>query len=256
MTNSELIWEYQRRIVEIYKNEDLTCLSGFDNTYQLNGKNILVWHSDVTRKCAVKYGGHFDYFQNFDDLVFCSQELMYFTAHLFLYRPFLNDPLKDGHLFYGKMIYPNNQNMEAVRYSMYADVVSERAYNYWDRIGDLIASFFPGSLEQHKIFFPTAIQAIPTEFHNSANYQWLKDFKEGEYIRLNEQRKEIVHYTTTATKFKQQHLEKVSDKTGMEKLLADRMNIADFYKEHINLTLLGFEKTLSFMEEISPTLFP
>ncbi len=70
MTNYELIWEYQQRITEIYKNEGLTCLSGLDNTYQLNGKNMLAWHSDVTRKCTVKHDGHFDYFQNFDDLMY------------------------------------------------------------------------------------------------------------------------------------------------------------------------------------------
>jgi len=255
MDRHELIWEYQRSIIDIYKEHDLTSLRGLEDKYEINGRQIIMWHSEATRKCSVKHNGQFNYFKNFDDLLFCSDELLYFTAHLYLYRPYINNPIEEGFHFSGRMVYPNYQNLEAKRYSMFADVTSQKAYNYWDRIGDLIASFFPDRIKPHNVFFPSAIEAIPTDFHNSDNYLWLKDFKENGYVELNKMRKQIVHYTTSDTDFKHKHLERTSDKEAMQALQSEREYIADFYKNHISLTLTGLEKTLLFFEDINPKLF-
>lgn len=255
MDRHELIWEYQRSIIDLYKEHNLTSLRGLDHKYEINGRQIIMWHSEVTRKCSVKHNGQFNYFKNFDDLLFCSDELLYFTAHLYLYRPYINNPVEEGFNFSGRMVYPNYQNLEAKRYSMFADVTSQKAYNYWDRIGDLIASFFPDKLKPHKVFFPSAIEAIPADFHNSDNYLWLKKFKENGYVELNKMRKQIVHYTTSDTDFKHKHLERTNDKEAMQELQREREYIADFYKNHISLTLIGLEKTLLFFEDINPKLF-
>lgn len=255
MDRHELIWEYQRSIIDLYKEHGLTSLRGLDDKYEINGRQIIMWHSEVTRKCSVKHNGQFNYFKNFDDLLFCSDELLYFTAHLFLYRPYINNPIEEGFQFSGRMVYPNYQNLEAKRYSMFADVTSQKAYNYWDRIGDLIASFFPDKIMPHNVFFPTAIEAIPADFHDSENYLWLKDFKENGYVELNKMRKQIVHYTTSDTDFKHKHLERTSDKEAMQELQREREHIADFYKNHISLTLTGLEKTFQFFEDINPKLF-
>ena len=72
---------------------------------------------------------------------------------------------------------------------MFADIVSQKIYNYWDRIGDLIASFFPDKLKTDKVYFSTAIKYIPIEFQESPNYGWLKDFKDTHYKKLNRRRK-------------------------------------------------------------------
>jgi hypothetical protein len=256
MDKHELIWEYQRTIIDVYKTEGLTSLKGLDESYTINGRQILTWHSEATRKCKIKFNGQFNYFENFDDLLFCSDELLYFTAHLFLYRPFINDPAEEGFPAFGKIIYPNYQNLEAKRYGMFADIASQKAYNYWDRIGDIIASFFPNILKPNNIFFPKVIEAIPVEFQQSENYKWLKEFKENDYLELNKKRKRIVHYTTSDTDFKHKHLEKVYDKEAMKNLQAERVFLADFYKNQISLTLTGLEKTLLFFDEINPILFP
>ncbi len=255
MDRHELIWEYQRSIIDLYKEQGLTSLRGLYDKYEINGRQIIIWHSEATRKCSVKYNGQFDYLKNFDDLIFCSNELLYFTAHLYLYRPYINNPIEEGFHFSERMVYPNYPNLEAMRYSMFADVTSQTVYNYWDRIGDLIASFFPDKIKPHNVFFPTAIEAIPADFHHNKNYLWLKDFKENGYLELNKMRKQIVHYTTSDSDFKHKHLERTSDKEAMQELQIEREHLADFYKNHISLTLTGLEKTLLFFEDINPILF-
>jgi hypothetical protein len=256
MTTSELIWEYQRAIIDIYMHQNLNCLRGFEYNYTVNGREFLGWYSEATRKCAVKHKGLFNYRKLLDDILFCSDALLYFTAHLFLYLPFINNPLKDAIPTKESMVYPNIQNLEGKRYSMFADSASQQAYNYWDRIGDLIASFFPDKIKSANVFFPTAIEAIPTEFHYSENYKWLYEFKLTDYVELNKKRKQIVHYATSDTDFRDKHLKSVHDKEAIESLQNDREYLAEYYKNHISYTLNGFEKTLLFLDEITPTLFP
>lgn len=252
MDNSELIWEFQEAIVDIYEQENLISLSGFDDNYIVNNRNILTWFVDITGRNPNNFEAQFDYFKNLDDIKFCCDELLYFTAHLYLYRSYINNPVKDGELYYGKMHYPNNQNIESKRYSMFADITCQNAYNFWDRIGDLLASFFPGLLTPFNITFIKVIEAIAKENQQSENYAWLKKFKETDYSELNKKRKNTVHYITSDTEFKYRHLERIIDKESMQALQSERENLADFYKKHLSLTITGFEKTLLFLDEISP----
>jgi hypothetical protein len=251
----ELIWEFQDKIIEVYNKEDLFPLRGRNDDYKINGREILTWYAEVTQKNASKYNLHSTYFDIQNDLFICSDELIYFTAHLFLYKPFINNPLFDSQVFNGKEIFPNYQNLEAKRYNMFADVVSQKAYNYWDRIGDLIASFFPEKLEAKQIYFPTSIEVIPKLFHKSQNYIWLNNFKNTEYKSLNKLRKQIVHYTTTDTDYRQKHLQIPMDKAAMILLQKEREELPGYYKNHINLTLAGFEKTMLLFEEFNASLF-
>jgi hypothetical protein len=255
MDNHELIWEFQRKIVEIYNQQHLFPLRGENDSYQINGKEILMWFHDVTNPNSVKYNLHTTYFDLQNDLFICSDEMIYFTAHLFLYRPYMNNPLEAGHEFYGREIFPNHENIEAKRYNMFSDIVSQKTYNFWDRIGDLIASFFPDKIKSHQVFFSSAIDCIPQEFHSSDNFKWLNEFKENEYVKLNSIRKKIVHYTTTATDYKQRHL-KVKTREEMEILQAEREGLPEYYKNQIKLTLEGFEKTLHLLEDFNRVLFP
>lgn len=252
----ELIWQYHRLHQKIYDEHGLTSLSGLNNEYILNGKNLLMWHHESTRKCSVKYSNQFNHMKNFDDILFCSEELLYFTASLYLYRPHINNPLKDAFQFSGRIVYPNNQNLYGKRYSMFADVASQCVYNFWDRVGDMIASFFPDKIAPKKIFFPITLDIIPSDFRDSDNYLWLEKFRQTEYKRLNEMRKQIVHYTTSQTEYKYLHLTKGSgNKQEMEKIQFERESLPDYFKSHIVLTLEGFGKTLQLLEEISDALF-
>lgn len=252
----ELINEYQLAILDIYKQEDIQCLRGFDNKYKIKNKQIIMWFFDVTRRCNIKYPLNFNYFKNIDDLLLCSDEIMHFTGQLYLYRPFLNNPLIDAiRTVSGKLIFPNLQNLEAKRYYMYSDIAYEKIYNYWDRIGDLIASFFPEQIKLERVFFTTALDKVPKEFQSNDAYKWLLNFKENGYHMLNSKRKDIVHYTSSNTNGKYSHLFNSGNKKDIIKWVEERHSIADKLKEQIRLTIDGFYYTLLFLEAIDNTLF-
>ena len=250
MENSRIINDLQTATFQIYKENGLASISGMDSKYILNGRSIFEWHLSATRKSMIKHGTTFNYFQNLDDILFCSDELLYFTGQLYLYRPFINNPLRDSYYAGDKNVYPNIQNLAAKRYSMFSDVVGQSAYNYWDRIGDLIASFFPKIIKPERVFFVSAIEAVPSEFHTSINYAWLDDFKNNGYKELNKMRKDIVHYKTSDTTYKHQHLASSNNRELIAELHAEREALPDYYKKHLALTIEGFEKTLSLLEEI------
>lgn len=250
-SRENIIWDFQRAIISVYNEHSLTSLKGLKDDFIVNERQILKWYFDVVRKGQCKYYEVFNFHQSFDDLIFCSDEIMYFLAHMYLYRPYLNNPVKDGFFFGDGMLYPNYQNLEAKRYSMFSNIVSEKLYNYWDRIGDLIATYFPTLIKPDKVFFPKAIEIIPCEYHNDENYKWLKEFKENSYRKLNQIRKLTVHYTTEDTQFKHRHLSGSGKKEQMEELFNDRYALADTFKVQLDLTLTGFEKTLLLIEKIT-----
>ncbi len=256
METEKLLLEYQKLVENVYQVEKLKCLSGLNNDYLLNGKPYLLWHNEVTRKCWTKRKGHFSYQKNLDDLHTCSHELLYFTALLYLYRPYINNPLKQSYEFSNRVIYSNFQNHYGKKYTVFIDIASQKAYNFWDRIGDLIASFFPENIKPHQVFFGTALDAVDSQFKSDENYIWLHNFRENDYKELNNIRKQVVHYTTSETDYKHEHLEKgTSNKEEMEKIQKQHESQPDYYKKQIELTIEGFERTLLLLEKVSAKLY-
>jgi hypothetical protein len=107
---------------------------------------------------------------------------------------------------------------------------------------------FPENLK-NKILFSNAIDLIPSQFHSSDNYIWLKSFKDGNYRKLNELRKRIVHYFTTDTDYRHTHLLAI-ERSDMEKLQSEREGLPNYYKLELQRTIEGFERTLFLLEEI------
>ncbi|CAN5510292.1 hypothetical protein BH10BAC2_BH10BAC2_37310 [soil metagenome] len=72
---------------------------------------------------------------------------------------------------------------------------------------------------------------------------------------MNSIRKQIVHYSTTDTEYRQKHLQ-VKSREEMEKLQSERENLPEYYKRQIQLSLEGFDKTMQLLEDFNKTLFP
>ena len=251
MDKQELISELYKTIIDIYEENGLLSLRGENYSYELNGRQILAWYTEVTHWGRKTYSKNIEFHKIFDELIFCSDEIMYFLANMFLYKPFINNPIKDGFAFGDKIVYPNRQNLESKRYNMFSNIVSEKIYNYWDRIGDLIAIYFPDKIKPQNVYFTSAIEIVPKEFHHSENYIWLKNFKETDYKKLNQKRKQIVHYSTVDTDFKYKLLGNSTNREHVGKIIEERDSLTDFYKYQFNLTLTGFEKTILLLEEIT-----
>jgi Cthe_2314-like HEPN len=247
MDSPTLIDAIQKKIVEIYREQGLLNLKEYKKDL-----NLVSEYLSVVRKSSVKYSGDCpNYIYLYEEIAFCSDEIMYFTAHLFFYKPYINNPLEDAVLLGQQTVFPNYQNIAGKRYSMYANVVVEKIYNYWDRIGDLIASFFPDRFRDRKVYFPGTIEAIPKEFRESLHYEWLLEFKNNHYKTLNEARIQTVHYYGMDLQYRTAHLKGASDKETVEKLYNQRLSLPEYYAEHIGYTLEGFEHTIALLDEIS-----
>lgn len=70
-----------------------------------------------------------------------------------------------------------------------------------------------------------------------------------EYTELNFHRKLIAHHQGLETKFKFDHLKAGSNKEQMEDLIYSRNGLPEYFKKHIELTLIGFEKSLNLISE-------
>ncbi|MCX6276781.1 MAG: Cthe_2314 family HEPN domain-containing protein [Bacteroidetes bacterium] len=251
MEIAKVISNHQNAIIEIIREYKIESLSGIDDSYILNGHHIFEWFNNTIQKLTFN-GQNDDIFGKlFDDLIFCSDEIQFFLANMYLYRPFINNPLKDITIFNGKVLHLNYPNIESSRYSMFGSSVSEKFYNYWDRIGDLINLFFPNQLNKRDVYFSKVIDIIPPEFHDSTNYRWLKNFKDEAYCELNSKRRNLVHYTTEFTNFQHVHHVNPFDEQIIEELYNTRFGLADYYKGHVNQTLVGFEKCLLFLNEVT-----
>ena len=96
----------------------------------------------------------------------------------------------------GKVIFQYFPNFCDKRYLSTCSTILEQFYNFWDKIGDLIAAYFTPALPARRIYFGVVMDNIPKQYHNSSNYQWLASFKKNEYRDLNKQRQEVVHYSS------------------------------------------------------------
>lgn len=261
MDELKLIKEWETNIVDIFRRENLTCLQGLDpdhdKHFRYKGLQLLMKYHEVTHQCAVKHAGSFDSFQLETDLYFISDEILYYLAHVYLFRPYINNPLVDAHRppGYDFTVYPNIQNVHAKRYDMHIDTVFEKLYAFWNRIATLLNFFVDKPLSSHAIDFSRVIDILPTRFNQNDGYKWLQDFKLNGYRDFNLKRKAVVHHSTTGTSFRTQHLN-ARGYDEHEQLMEDRRATPDFLRDNMYLAVETYYQTLVLLEEVNATDFP
>lgn len=253
MENKEIIGNFEKAIINIYCEKELTCIRGLNGDFIHYGIQIYQYFYTIFGKIEEKSEIDIDYRTVLDDLVIFSDEILYFTAILYFHRPYINNPLKNEVVSGGKKFYPNKQNVFAQRYNMYLDVVYQCLYNYWDRIGDIIASVFPNSLNKHEINFAKTLDTIPITLKESDNAKWLYNFKRNQYKEFNSTRKNIVHYVSSNTTFNNAHLENVDNKNRISELMTEREKYPDFFNRQIQFTIEGLIKVLNLFDEYNMT---
>lgn len=255
MTDHQLIWEWNTRLLDIYKQENLTSIRGFgdeDGFYKHNGVNLYDKFVATTfRPEGAKL--NFDPFEIIDELISISDQVMHFTAHTFLYGPLINNPLEDvqqppGYL---KPVYPNYQNLEAKRFDLYVDAVFEKIYGYWTRLAHLLNHYLPKPLKNHSVDFTRVIDQLPNQLpllRDQECFQWLVNFAEHEHKVFNDQRRIIVHHKTTGTTFAQRHRDARTFEE-VKVLMDERYGIPAFFKKQIDLTIVGYKMILDLISD-------
>jgi len=244
MNKLEILNSYNALILQTYQQEEIKCLRGEkEDDYILNGKEILTWHSNTCSKITDE---NFNAFENIDNLLMCSDEIMFFTANLFLIKDFLNKPVlvKIG----AKETFSFEQGLADKRFNMYCSIIFEKLYMFWSQIAQILKSYYIPDLENYKINFSIVMDKIRDK-SNSANMAWLISFKENGYKTFNSKRKDIVHNKSFDTMLKYELIKSLDSPHIIDELIQYRDGLPDYFKNEIVNSLIGFEKTLNLINE-------
>lgn len=246
--DSTIINRLEEKIKEIYKVEHLENIAGLDQSYTINDKQVLAWHGQIATKSKT-VNPNFNFMQSFDDCASCSDAIMYFTGHTYLYRPYITSPSEHPVSVKGKTFYPHSPNVANKRYHMYVNIVFEKLYNYWDKIGDFIAAHFPDDITPERVFFSNALDIAKKYFPESVPLGWLTSFRDNDYKAINNMRKKAVHYSGTDVEFRWQHIQNFTDKVTLVKYEQELLALPETFKLQMSNVRQGFYKCLEFLEE-------
>ncbi|MFL0684887.1 MAG: Cthe_2314 family HEPN domain-containing protein [Algoriphagus aquaeductus] len=185
------------------------------------------------------------------DLINCLKDLKFFTANLILHRDYINNPLEELLHDEGRFITSiYHQNLFDRRYSIFVTCCFEKAYNYWDRIGDVIHSHFPYLLKVHQVDFSRIIDIMEKKDFNNENLNWLILFKNNQYKELNNFRKEFVHYNQFESKYRYKHNINSDNLDIIGTLFEEKLNFSDYFMEHLKVCMEGYYKLYKFIEGV------
>lgn len=229
---------------QIYQSNGLRCLS--DNEYDYDGVNTFkVPDSGFQDPLWSSY-------KNLRDIINCNQDLMYFTGNLFLYVPFINNPLSDVDTkTFDFPVSHYHQNWYDHRYCAFVSCCFEKAYNYWDRIGDLLYSFFPSLLSSIRVVdFARIVDALANMGEKDGDFTWLLNFKSNQYSDLNRFRRDVVHYYQYETTFHDNHARNCTKLDEIEKLWEEKKNLPEYFKNHLELACEGCVRSYAYLFKV------
>lgn len=235
---------HHQAIQSIYQDRQMSCLS--DNEYTYKGVNTFN-PPDSNFQNAL-----WSSYKNLRDLINCNQDLMYFTGNLFLYFPYINNPLKeiqdDG---LGFPVAHYHQNWYDHRYCAFVSCCFEKAYNYWDRIGDLIYSFYPTLIQNiTSVDFARIISAVANMGEADPDFVWILNFKENEYAELNKFRREVVHYYQYETTYHNQHVLNCTNIEVIADLWKEKSQMPEYFKKHLELSCEGCLHAYAYLRKV------
>lgn len=251
-TDKELIKLFHNRISNIYYEQKIVPLRGFSTDgshfpHKLpNGEIFItkihsVFNGIIPIKEVINYT---------DDLLFLSDEIVYFIALLYLYQPHIENHLENVVETEDKVLYITDQTIEGKRYDMFVDILFERIYSFFDRIANLFASFFPDKFsKKENIHFYSSLEKLKPIYSSNIDFNWLLNFRDNQYKEMNEQRRSAVHKISTVTRnFNEQTFDNYMDLSRTKDLREKRLNCTNYFRQMHNSCLEGLEKTLNFFE--------
>lgn len=201
--DKELIKRFHDRISQIYYEQKIVPLRGFSEdgnnfSYKLPNGEVFITkiHNVFQNIIPIK-----DIINYIDDLLFLSDEIVYFTALLYLYQPYIENHLQNPIKIGSELLYISDQTVEGKRYDMFVDILFGVTYSFFDRIANLFASFFSDIFSKRQnIHFHSSIEKLKQKYSSNIDFNWLLSFRDNEYKKMNEQRRNAVHNISIVTR--------------------------------------------------------
>lgn len=228
-----------KEIGQIIKDEELISLS--DNNYHYKDLNVLSLISSDIRNSNKSFT-KFHPIKNVWDLVNCNNDLKLFTAHLFYYRPLINNPIGEASLLNGEFLSTYFQTGADWLYSSFVSCCYEKLYNYWDRIGDALAFYLNVDIKEEQVSFSKVIDILTdhSSIKEEEQFKWLLNFKNNDFLEFNKHRKDIVHYYQFETTYRFEHAICSGDRAEIEKLWEWKKLMPEYFRLHLKSSCEGY----------------
>lgn len=240
-----ILFSYNSKIDNFLKENKLRALFQMDEIF--DGKNSISFFSGIISH-PNNIPVPFPAFEMHDDIVMCHQDITFTLGELYLYKPFISDFTEHSSLVGNQPIYHYFPSFTDKRYLSTCSHLFELFYNYWDKIGDMLAPYIAKELGEKDIYFDRVIDRSNDNIANNQYYKWLKDFRENQYKDLNKNRKQVVHYKSIENQTFQDYFNNSSDFYELEKIQEKKEAFTEYFKNHYNLTIKGFFKALKLIE--------
>lgn len=242
----ENIKRYNDQLFLIYTNNNLTCLSSHD--FRINEMKPYSFFSKHTNGFQ-SIRNNIDEYSLYEECINTSKDIKFYLGSTILYKRYINTNIFTLHYLNGEKNYTYNSSIWKRRYYQNINILFQKVYNYWDKIGDLLDFYIETNLNPKAVDFARVIDAlIRTNIEkNIPELDWLVDFKEKKYRELNQKRKEIVHYTHLETQILKEFRMNSKDPNRIN---SEIQGYVDYFKEHLALSLIGFEKAILTIEKI------
>jgi Cthe_2314-like HEPN len=229
--------DFDQVVRNLYDTVPLTTIE--DLTF--GDKNSVTFFSDVLRQKQNLQPFPYSDFKIYDELLFISKDIKYYTALLYFFKPHITDSSFDGTYF---------QTLEDRRYMMFASICFQSVYNFWDRIGDLLNLYFHTGLREDAVYYSRVLNNFPNQYKTSDNYVWLHDTYEAEVKNFLGQRNDIVHSYQLECEYYWKIMELHPDLDEIKKVQEEKESFPEKFKRQIDLTKEAFSRTLKLIEEL------
>ena len=222
--------KFDTQIREVYESIPLNCIS--DRIFDEKQSLTFFTHSTNHKNPIKKY----NQFQFHMELVSINEDIKFLTGLVHFFHPYINREL-DTYF----------QTLEDKRYLLFSGLAHQTLYNYWDRIGDLLAIYFDTGLREREIYFLKVLDNFPNDYQKSQYFQELKKLSDENLKNLLDERRIIVHYLQLNAKF---FTEFFINSDERESLMIEKENLPLYFKKHLDLSVKGFELTLKLINEL------
>lgn len=232
----DIFQKFNNLIIQQYEKYELKYIE----KVEFDGKHPLTFFTHITEK--KEFINPIDRIEFYNDLIFLNKDILHLIGTLYFLRPYINNPMRDGGTYF--------QNVFDKRYLSFASIVPQCIYNYWDRIGDILYAYFRTGLDERSVYFGRVLENFQSEYRKSPFYKQLKNLHDEKLRELIEDRKRIVHYSQVEARIYLGTFKHHGDEDKMKEIQTEKENFPDYFREHLGLTIEGFELALRLVDEL------
>lgn len=235
--HSRIFITLDKFIFDIYKKYNLRYI----DEVKINDKNLTsLYHQITDKKNKIKI--NFNSVDFIFDISFISKDIKYLTGMLYFLRPHINVASKEDGTYF--------QNTFDKRYLMFASLINQCLYNFWDRIGDLLYAYFETGIKEDSVYLSKVLNNFPKEYKSNKNYILLTEIYKSNVKELLSQRQQVVHYKQLETMQFLETLKNRDNKEQSELLEREKIGYPDYYKEQSEIAMRGFRVVLDLINDL------